>query len=111
MAKRIEMKPVTIRECDFCGKDAPIFHKCAICGREMCASGSGSAHAAYTIAQMRKPPEPHEKDDSRSYDLRICKDCAKETLNMPVGELFDGMMNGSSFKPFLVRKTLLGYKY
>lgn len=105
MAERKEMRPITITECDFCGKDALIFHKCAVCGKDMCASGSGSAHVAYTITQVRKPPEPYEKDDTRSFDLRICKECEKKTINLPLGKLFDGLMKGGfSFEPFLVRR-------
>lgn len=108
MVDKIETTEVVRQYCDFCEEPQtyPV-RACAICKKKMCSRGesNGCGHAAFSVLKIRKPRARVGDEDEERSRLYICKECTKETLNMPVGELFDGMMQDQfSFEKFKVRK-------
>lgn len=107
MADKKEMVEVVKEYCDFCElpQTYPV-RACAVCNRDMCSRGesNGSGHAAFSILKLHKPRERAGDEDEKRSRLYVCKECARETLNMPLGELLSGMMKGEPFEKFKVRR-------
>lgn len=105
MAIKTEMKEIKVSVCDFCGQEAHILKKCAVCKQDMCLRENGRAHAAFMVLRITRFKKSREKDDNECSYLYVCEKCTISTLNLPLGELLAGMMSEEfSFKKFEVKR-------
>ena len=93
--ERTETRPVAVKYCDFCGKESKYTSKCAVCKREMCTEGGGTAHAAYDLDLYRY------SDDQRIYSAHVCKECSPRPPLLTIQALLDGMLEQAPILPVL----------
>ena len=83
--EKLETRSVTVRYCDFCGKEAQYLNKCCVCKKEMCNEEGGGKHAMYSV-------ELYRYSDGERLNSSVCRICAEARINLSIWQFFNGMI-------------------